>query len=279
MDPHEHHSVPDYQAIMDRFVAACAADGRVIAASLYGSRARGAADEHSDLDLGVITTDEAYDDFVAGREEFVRLLGEPLFSEVFGSPVTLFVIYSGGEEVEFAFGRESELRLSHDGPSAILLDKKGILVGAIFARRLPAESEQVESLRRQISWFWHDLSHFNTAMARGRLWWAQGQLEALRRYCVNLARLRHDFADPDIGEEPYFKIENAMPVEQLSPLETTFCPMEEGALLDAALTIVEYYREVARPLAQTHGFAYPAALDRVMTARLEALLDARSQAD
>jgi hypothetical protein len=47
-----------------------------------------------------------------------------------------------------------------------------------------------------------------------------------------------------------------------------------GALLDSALTVVEYYREVARPLAQAHGFAYPTALDGIMTARLGALRDA-----
>ena len=67
---------PAFQTVVDRFVAACAADQRVLAAFLGGSYATGAADEHSDLDLGLITTDEAYDEFMAGREGFIRLLGE-----------------------------------------------------------------------------------------------------------------------------------------------------------------------------------------------------------
>jgi hypothetical protein len=42
----------------------------------------------------------------------------------------------------------------------------------------------------------------------------------------------------------------------------------------AALILVRFYREVAPLLAQTHGITYPAALDRVMSARLEELCEA-----
>ena len=64
-------------------MAACAADARVAAAFLTGSYAAGTADAHSDVDLGVITADAAYDDFLTSREPFVRLLGEPVFVETF----------------------------------------------------------------------------------------------------------------------------------------------------------------------------------------------------
>src|SRR5437763_1869536 len=70
--PHHH------QVVLDRFVAACQADERVVAAFLGGSYASGTADAYSDLDLGLITTDAAYDEFVAGREAFIRRLGEPV---------------------------------------------------------------------------------------------------------------------------------------------------------------------------------------------------------
>ena len=90
MPPHHH------QVIMNRFVAACQADARVVAATLYGSYARDAADTYSDLDLGLITTDAAYEDFVAKREAFIRLLGEPLFLEDFDLPNLVFVIFLVG---------------------------------------------------------------------------------------------------------------------------------------------------------------------------------------
>ena len=64
-----------HRAIVDRFVAACRADERVVAAFLGGSYARGTADAHSDLDLYVVTADGAYADFFADRAAFVRRLG------------------------------------------------------------------------------------------------------------------------------------------------------------------------------------------------------------
>ena len=260
--PHNH------QVVINRFITACQADERVVAAFLGGSYAGGTADAYSDLDLGVITTDEGYEDFFAGREAFIRLLGEPVFHEDFGSAMTLFFIFSDGIECELAFGRESRFDHLHSGPYRVLLDKKRILAGAVFPWHAPTPTEQVETLRRLVYWFWHDLSHFITAMGRGQLWWAYGQLEALRLVCVNLARLSQNFSDADVGAEGYFKVEQAIPAEQLSPLQATFCPLERGAMLEAALVIVRFYQQLAPPLAQTHGITYPTDLERVMSDRL-----------
>ena len=111
-------------------------------------------------------------------------------------------------------------------------------------------------------------------MGRGQLWWAQGQLEALRANCVNLARLRHNILDADVGDEAYFKIENMMPVEQLSPLKETFAPMQKEEILKAALVVVRFYREIAPTLAQMHRIHYSQQLERVMLDRLQKLQDA-----
>ena len=64
-----------------------------------------------------------------------------------------------------------------------------------------------------------------------------------------------------------------MPVEQLSPLKETFCPMEKEEMLKAALAIVRFYREIASPLAQKHGVHYSQGLERVMMDRLQKLQD------
>jgi hypothetical protein len=139
------------------------------AATLYGSYARGAADAYSDLDLGLITTDEAYEDFVTGREMFIRLLGVPVFLEDFDLPHMVFCIFSDGTEVELSLGRESQFNHHHESPYTVLLDKKNLLAGAVFSRRHPTQAEQRETLRRLVYWFWHDLSHFITALGRGQL--------------------------------------------------------------------------------------------------------------
>jgi predicted nucleotidyltransferase len=262
---------PDHQPVLLQFVHACQADERILAAFLGGSYARGAADEFSDLDLYLIISDGSYDDFIVGRSEFVRLLGDPLFIEDFDFPETVFFFFANGCEGELGIGRESNFADIHSGPYHILVDKKQILAGVEFTLQTPDPAGQVEKVRRLIYWFWHDLSHFITAMERDQLWWAQGQLEELRRYCVNLARMKNNFSDPEIGNEPYFKIEKIIPVEQLSSLRDTFPLLEKGALLDSGIRIVRVYQELARSLTQDHEVTYPEALERLMLQRLEDL--------
>lgn len=259
--PHGH------RAVLDRFVVACRADKRVVAAFLSGSYARGAADLYSDLDLGVIITAAGYEDFRSTCDAFVRQLGEPLFLEDFDLPDAVFFILPGGVEAEIWLGREDRLQQFPGGPYVVLLDKNGVLADPVGEHEPPGD-QQVETLRRAVYWFWHDLSHFTAAMGRGQLWWAYGQLEEVRGHCVNLARLREDFSASADG---YEKLDKAVPAGDLAALRSTFCPFEPPAMLDAANAIVRFYRELAVPLAQIHGIAYPTELDRVMSDRLAKL--------
>lgn len=261
----------NHQIIMDRFMEACQTDPRVSAALHVGSYVKGLADAHSDLDLYLITTDDAYDNFSSERSAFIRKLGEPLFIEDFDLSDIVFLIFPDGSEVEISFRRENQLSQILSEPYKVLLDKKDIMSSVSPREREFNQQEQTEKLRRLIYWFWHDLSHFTTAVARGQLWWAHGQLGALRLYCINLTRLRNDFSDQEVGEEGYFKIENAIPVEQLFPLRDTYCPMEETAMLESAEIIVRFFQNIATGLARTHGIVYPERLDKVMLERLEKL--------
>jgi len=271
MDAQEIEQPQNHKVVMDRFVAACQADERVVAAFLSGSYAKGTADAYSDLDFGMIIADEAYSDFIASRAAFIRRLGEPMFLKDGhgGGADVLFFILSDGTEGELALGRESRFTHIYVGPYKVLLDKTGCLSAAVFSGHQPTQAEQIETLRGLIDWFWHDLlHHFITPMARGQLWSAYGALEDMRLTCVNLARLRENFKAEAEGFE---KVEQAIPVEQLAPLQATFCAMEHGAMLQAALVIVRFYQELAPPLAQAHRITYPADLERVMCDRLERL--------
>lgn len=265
--------LPDHhRVVVDRFAAACRSDARVLAAFLGGSYARGAADAYSDLDLGLITGDDAYDDFYADRAAFVRQLGEPAFLEDFGLPDIVFFIFPDGTECELTLGRETAFEHIHAGPYRVLVDKQGLLADAVFSGSRPGHAEQLETLRRLIAWFWHDLSHFTAAIGRGQLWWAYGELAELRRQCVNLARLRRDFSAPADG---YDKVEHALEATDLAPLAAACCPLEVGAMLQAARVVVRYYQELAPGLAATHGLPYPADLERSMVGRLERLAAAQ----
>lgn len=238
---------------------------------LGGSYARGTADAYSDVDLYLITRDDAYEDFLVGRADFVQQLGEPVFLEDFGATDAVFYIFADGTEGELRIASASGFRQLPRGPYQVLLEKQGMLASAPFSADERQSDAQLEILRRQVNWFWHDLSHFITALARGQLWWAYGQLEVLRHCVVNLARLNQDWLDSDVGEEPFFKIERALSPEALRPLEATVVPKEAGALLPAVHRVVDYYRALAPRLTEAHGLSYPAALERVLMARLNRL--------
>jgi predicted nucleotidyltransferase len=270
MNPQEISMQPHHQATLERFVAVCQEDERAVAAFLGGSYARGTADVHSDLDLYVITTDSAFDTFCAERVAFVHKLGEPLFLEDFGNSDIICYILANDTEGEVGIGRVGAFTQIHSGPYRVLVDKGGILTNALFPPHQAEPAAQSQKLQQLITWFWHELSHFITAMQRDQLWWAHGQLEVMRLQCVNLARLRHNFADPYVTDE-YFKVELALPVDQLAALQSTFCPLEKVAIQQAALVILDFYRSVAPPLASAHGLAYPTDLAQVMVARLARL--------
>src|SRR5215472_13290756 len=260
-----------HRIVVNRFVAACQEDERVVAAFLGGSYARGMNDAQSDLDLGLITSDEAYQDFFAGRKAFIRRLGEPVFLEDYhgDSGDVVCFIFADGTEGELMLGRQSHFTHIHVGPYRVLLDKQGNLERVVFSGHIPTQAEQIETLRKLIYWFWHDLlHHFITPMARGQLWSAYGGLEDMRRTCVNLTRLRQNFLAEAEGLE---KVEQAVPLEQLASLQETFCQLERDTMLQAALVIVRFYQELAPSLAQEHGLTYPADLDRLLTERLAKL--------
>lgn len=260
-----------HKAALDRFTAVCQFDARIIAAALYGSNVKGTADEYSDLDLALITTDQAFDAFIAQPDEFVSLLGDPLFVETFGNPNFLFIILADGVEIELMLGSVSQPNLDTGVPVQVLLDKQDLFSLRSAQLAQPDPAAQAKKLRDLITWFWHDLSHFITALGRGQLWWAYGQLDILRLTCVNLARLTHDFSDPEVGGDGYWKVDQTLTDAALSPLLPTFCPMERTAMIRAANILLDFYRGAAIPLAQAHSIAYPAELDRMMWDRMKNL--------
>lgn len=251
--------------VIDRFVQACSADERIVAAFLGGSVARGEADEFSDLDLCLITRDDALEEVKAGRADLIRTLGEPLFLEDFGRDVNVFFILADGTEGEIFFFGESELDRIDAGPVHTLLDEQGLLADVWFPVREPDRAEQVEELRRVLHWFWHDLSHFIAALGRGQLWWAAGQLEMLRAYCVNLERIDQGV---EAEAEAYEKLDQLIAIDRLAPIRSTFPPMERDAMLQASQTLVAFFRERAPVVGREHGLSYPLELEHVISNRL-----------
>jgi predicted nucleotidyltransferase len=259
-----------HEQVIERFADACSSDDRVIAAFVGGSIARGEADQYSDIDLCVVTADAEADDVFAGREAFVARLGTPLFLEDWGlEDPEVFVILADGTDVEVFFVPQSRIHEMQVGPILTVLDRTGLLTDLEVPVRAPHSEDLARELRRLLAWFWHDVSHLIKALGRGQLWWAAGEVESLRGYCVNLVRIEQGL---EASEEPCFKIDQDASTAVLDPLRSTFVPMRAEALGQAAAELVAFFGMRGRPLADSYGLEYPSELDRLFRNRLEAVL-------
>lgn len=262
----------EHDDVIARLVRSCSADDRIAAVFLGGSHARGEADEYSDLDLCVIVADDAYADVISERAAFVGQLGEVLFLEDFGNQDMSFAILGDGTELEITFVPASDRGGIRSGPHRVLLDEDGILAGDAFPPPELDQAAQIERLREILAWFWHDLGHFTTAIGRGQLWWAAGQLEALRHACVDLVRIEQDVHTAD---EPSWKLDEEVSTDALEPLRSSFCEMEREPMLRAAHDVVRFFHERAPVVARAKGLPYPATLDALISGHLEHLLARR----
>ena len=252
--------------LLDRVTALVESDERLLAALVFGSHATGTADAFSDVDIGLVVTDAAHDEVVARRDDLVAALGEPLLAEDFGTRTNVHVINAEGPAYELILVRAADLDLTR--PYRVLIDKANV-IPAVLAREpaIPGTGDEREAVRRLVTWFWHDLEHVITALGRGQLLWAHGGLEELRGVCIGLARMAAG-ADPE-PDDPYWKVDLALSGELVAALRATVVPAEPGAMRVAALALVQLYRELAPSLAEAHGIAYPAELDRLLSARLQ----------
>jgi hypothetical protein len=249
--------------LIDRFTAACREDRRVVAAFLGGSLAAGTADEFSDLDLYLITSDEEYRDFFDERRGFMRRLGDPVFCEdfsEFGFDMVLF-IYAEGPHGELALAPASNFLQIHGGPYKVLLDKTQMLRTVTFPYYFAPDDEKRRTLRHLIYWFWRDLLHCGKYLARGRVWTAAAYLEDLRRKVVKLAQMH---ADWQYGGGGYDRVELVLPVSWRARAAETFVPLEAGRIAEAARILTGLYLDVAPTLARAHGLDYPEELQRTV---------------
>jgi hypothetical protein len=150
----------------------------------------------------------------------------------------------------------------------VLIDPQGMLAGTVFPVEEPDPAARARQLREVLMWFWHDLGHFTTAIARGQLWWAAGQLEQLRNSCVNLVRLEQG---GEAEDEPYWKLDAEIATVPLDALRSSFVPVERDALLAAGRDVLAFFRAHGRAAANAGDLAYPDALDRLVGGRLDDL--------
>jgi predicted nucleotidyltransferase len=259
--------------LIARFRDACAADERIAAAFVGGSVARGEADRYSDLDLCIVVPDASFEDVFADRAAIAAKLGTPVFVEDWGDEAPeVFVMLAEGTDVELNFVRESRLTRLEVGPIRSLVDRRSLLDALEIPIQSPSRDDLIADVRQTLAWFWHDVGHFITAAGRSEIWWAAGQIEALRGYCVNLVREGQGLRTES---EPYWKIDADTSTEALAELRSTFVGPDLDAMIAAAHELVAFFGLHGRRAARAYGIEYPDELEGLLRRRLDDLVATR----
>ena len=246
--------------LIARVVDVCAHDDRIAAVFLGGSRARGEADDYSDIDLCLILRDDRYDEMIADREAFVRNIGQPLFLEDFGNENMAFVIFADGAELEFNFFRVRDLHEIRSGPHlgpagyrrdpgrARVPTARGRFRGA--SRVTPPGPVLVLARPRPL----HHRDRARPAVVGGR---------AARTTPCILREPRSDRPRRRVAGEAHWKLDEEIVTDPLEPVRSSFVAMDRDAMLQAAGEILAFFRERVPCVAEANGLTYPMELDHL----------------
>jgi len=187
-----------------RLLEAVEADPRVRALEIKGSMARGAADEHSDLDTRVWISDDDFDAAVADLPVLARAVAMPLdiLFERPGSPF-LFVQFVDGVQLELLARRACEAKGRIAG-EVVLLDRDGLL-------KNPYEPAPPWAMDKWSSWGWMALFDLDKHLRRGSLWEALIRLEQARTLLLRHHAAETGVPDPEFGLTSILDFDGTLP--------------------------------------------------------------------
>ena len=211
-----------------RLLEAVEADPRLRALELKGSMARGAADEHSDLDTRVWIDDGEFDAALADLPALVRAVGTPLdvLFERPGSPF-LFVQFADGVQLELLARRASEAKGRLPG-EVVLLDRDGLLEDEYE----PAPPWEID---KWSGWAWMALFDLDKYLRRGSLWEALTKLEEARGLLLRHHAAETGVPDPEFGLTSILDFDGSLPER----LEETVAGLDADELRRAGYVCAE----------------------------------------
>lgn len=260
-------------ALIDRVRARCAADEGLDAALMYGSFAKGEADEHSDVEFWLFHTPEARAalDPAAWCTALDRGVTAVLRNE-FGAHVAYF---PGLVRGEFHFATTDDLPGLADWPERgapvekmAVLDRRGVLartLAALPARHSPPHTaEQVAAACEPLA-NWLVLTR--NLLERGETLRAWDALAHTQRHLTWIARLAEDATGHWLT--PSRAAERELAPETVAALAAATAPAEPDALRAALRGALAEGRRHWRTLAARHGLAVPEDLLAELAAALD----------
>jgi predicted nucleotidyltransferase len=263
VDPLQIHR-EERDALLARAAELLQADGRIVAAWLFGSIGRGDADVWSDIDLWIVIADEYVADVSAERHTFLSRLGTLLLTSEApqNAPpggVYLPGMYPGAygpHLVDCYWAPQSNAARPPD--TRLLFDK----VGVPLSTHVPTERD-VESSKqagREVAFFWMMSTIVAKNIARRRSWEVLNLLSFLWSVTARIEWLVGERTScPTYRDTPSFPAP-AEAVEQLAALRGLVAGMEgltertpplHGAVSSDTVTQVTLYLNMIRSLLTT----------------------------
>ncbi|WP_227353102.1 aminoglycoside 6-adenylyltransferase [Haladaptatus salinisoli] len=285
-----------YERLLDRFVARAEAAPDLRGIVVLGSRARERrpADEWSDLDLVVVTTDP---DGYLSETDWLSELGTPVLtfleSTATGDGTERRVLFEGGLDVDFVLvppGRIEAMERGDVDPEVaetfargfrVAYDEGGI--GEALAAAVPesppeTEPPSGEEFRESVADFWYHAVWAAKKLRRGERWTAMGCVDGYMKHDCLLPMIRwHARArtDRDTWHGGRF-LEEWADDRAVDELGDAFARYDADDLWRALFATMDLFRWVAEEVGGELGFKYPIAEDAAVTEIVEELFEEKA---
>ncbi|HEX5414974.1 MAG TPA: nucleotidyltransferase domain-containing protein [Chloroflexota bacterium] len=252
------------RTLLERIVAALAADERCLAAWLGGSLARDEGDAFSDVDVGVAIDDPCAPDFLANLDSLVDRMTATVFkrSARLGDTTVLTAITPDWQRFDISVELSSNIGRPLAYPRVVLFDRGGIQER--FGPLTPAPSVPPERLRWLVEEFWRVLGLFVVVAGRGEYLVAVDGVMLLRRYLIDLMLLENGARRGGaLHLNKFLTSDQRRVLEALPPLS----PSRESVIA-SNLAYARAFRPLARRLAAQHGLSYPEEFEKATIAHV-----------
>jgi aminoglycoside 6-adenylyltransferase len=281
-----------YEQLIDRFVAWAQTQPDIRAAVVLGSRARRdrPADEWSDLDLLVITTDPGR---LLSQTDWLEQLGTPwltfLEQTAVGGGNERRVLFEGGLDVDFAPAPvELARQFATDGwPAEIaavirrgmrfVLDKDGLAASlALPPDEQPAPQPPTrERFLNLVNDFWYHAVWVAKKLRRGELWTARLSCDSYMKRLLLTMIEWHAGAASGWGADTWHNgrfLEQWADPRAVDGLRQAFAHYDAADVWRALLATMDLFRWLATEAAARLGYPYPTSADEHVTALVQKYL-------
>ncbi|ADD40840.1 nucleotidyltransferase domain-containing protein [Stackebrandtia nassauensis] len=259
-----------YPALIDRLTAAFSAEPRVLGVFLIGSRGRGTADDHSDVDLLLCAEPEHHTGLCDDMPQLVAEATETVHSQRVGTLPVFTYIAAGWLRFDISVASPAELMLRAPENLTVLFDRTS-LTETITGTPVPVEPDAatVEAMTRE---FLRVLGLLPVVLGRGEHALGVAGFGLLHGMLVQALRLTARVVDPGgvlslkhlIPEDVYQRLEEIPAVEA-----------EPASLIDAHLACARLFLPTAHRLHEKTGADWPTAMAEALETHLRKTVDER----